>query len=57
MNFVDYLIIGILLLIVAGAVYAIYRSKKSGKKCIGCPDSGACSGKCSGSCAGCSQCH
>ena len=27
----------ILALILAGAGYAIYRSKKSGKKCIGCP--------------------
>ena len=58
MNFVDYLIIGILLLIVAGAAYAIYRSKKSGKKCIGCPDSCACSaGNCAGGCAGCSHCQ
>ena len=58
MNFVDYLIIGILLLIVAGAAYAIYRSKRSGKKCIGCPDSCACSaGNCSGGCAGCSGCQ
>jgi len=52
MNFVDYLIIGILALILAGSVYAIYRSKKSGKKCIGCPDSGNCSSKCC-SCTGC----
>ena len=44
MKFVDFVIIGILVLIVLGAAYAIYRSKKSGKKCIGCPDSGTCSG-------------
>ena len=43
---VDWLIIGILLIIAAAAIFAIYRSKKSGKKCIGCPDSGNCSGCC-----------
>ena len=53
MNIVDYLIIGIILLIFAGSVYAIYRSKKSGKKCIGCPDSGVCAGNCTGNCSGC----
>ena len=31
---------------------ALYKAKKSGKKCIGCPDSGGCSGGCSG-CQGC----
>lgn len=46
MGFVDFIVIGILVLILAGAGYAIYRSKKSGKKCIGCPDSGSCSGNC-----------
>ena len=49
---VDFLIIGILVVIVGGAVYAMYRSRKKGKKCIGCPDSCACSG-CSGACSGC----
>ncbi len=42
----NYIIIGILLLIVAGAVAYIIKAKKSGKKCIGCPE-GSCSGKCS----------
>lgn len=45
---VDFILLGILFLIVAGAAYAIYRSKKSGRKCIGCPDSGNCSGCCAG---------
>ena len=47
---VDYIIIAVILAIVGGAAYYIYRAKKSGKKCIGCPDSGSCAGKC-GSCA------
>ncbi len=35
--------------ILALAIGYIYKAKKSGKKCIGCPDSGTCSGSC-GSC-------
>ena len=39
------IIIAIIALILAGAAFYIYKSKKSGKKCIGCPHSGTC-GKC-----------
>jgi len=49
---VDLLILAIVAVIVAAAGWFIYRSKKSGKKCIGCPDSGSCSGNC-GSCSNC----
>ena len=38
-------------LIVGAAGGYVYISKKRGKKCIGCPDSGTCSGNC-GSCGG-----
>lgn len=47
------LIIAVIGLILGIAAVAIYRSKKAGKRCIGCPDSGSC-GSCSGSCGGCS---
>ena len=58
MNPVDFLIIAVIALVIAAAGFAIYRSKKSGKKCIGCPDSGSCaSGGCSGKCQGCSGCN
>ena len=50
---IDYIIIAVVLGIVALAGWYIYRSKKSGRKCIGCPDSGTCSGHCSGNCSGC----
>ena len=45
-------------LIIGGAAAYIIKAKKSGKKCIGCPDSSSCSGKCSG-CSACSgiDCH
>ena len=45
----------VLLLVVGGAVRYIYKSKKQGVKCIGCP-SGGCGADtvCSAGCAGCS---
>lgn len=56
MNAVDYLIVGVLLVIVGLAAFAVWRSKKSGKKCIGCPDSGCCSGHCAGCNGNCGHC-
>lgn len=41
----------ILVLILGGAAGYIYKAKKRGVKCIGCPDGATCSGKCSG-CSG-----
>ncbi|MBR3979428.1 MAG: FeoB-associated Cys-rich membrane protein [Oscillospiraceae bacterium] len=46
----DAIVISVLVLVLGLAIYAIYRSKKSGKRCIGCPDSGSCSGSC-GNCS------
>lgn len=39
--------------LVGGAIAYIIHAKKSGKKCIGCPDSDSCSGNCSGCSCGC----
>lgn len=50
------IIIAVVLVIVGLAGLYIYKAKKSGKKCIGCPDSGSCSGHCK-SCSGCGKCH
>ena len=47
---VDIIIVAILAVIIGSAARYVYKSKKSGKKCIGCPDSGTCSG------AGCGGC-
>ena len=47
------LIIAIVALIVGSAARYVWKAKKRGVKCIGCPDSGSCSGQCSG-CTGCS---
>ena len=46
---INYLIIAILLVIIGGAAFYIYKAKKNGAKCIGCPNSKACSCNC-GSC-------
>ncbi len=42
----DVILVAVLVLILGLAAFAVYKSKKSGKKCIGCPDSGCCSGHC-----------
>ena len=51
MNPIDYIIIAVLVLILGGAAWYLYRVKKKGVKCVGCPDSKTCSGNCAG-CAG-----
>ena len=43
---IDILVIFIIAAIIGGASYYIYRAKKSGKKCIGCPSSSSCGGNC-----------
>lgn len=39
----------IVIAVVAAAGLYIYKAKKSGQKCIGCPHSKSCSGCCCGS--------
>ncbi len=38
----DFLVGLVLVAILGGAVFYIVKAKKSGRKCIGCPDSGSC---------------
>ena len=47
---VDIIIVAVLALILGLAARYVYKAKKSGKKCIGCPNGGSCSGHC-GSCS------
>lgn len=57
MEFVDIIVILVLAAIVGVAGWYIYKSKKSGRKCIGCPESG-CSCSCKeGGCHNCSGCY
>jgi len=53
MNPTDIIIVAVIVLILGFAGFAIYKAKKSGKKCIGCPDGGTCSGHCSGCSCSC----
>ena len=46
----NFIIIAIVVLIVGCAAGYVIKAKKSGKKCIGCPEGG-----CSGCSCGCSQ--
>ena len=46
------IIIAVVLLIVAAIVTYLYKAKKNGESCIGCPSSKQCSGKCGGVCNG-----
>ncbi len=58
-----YIVIAVILIVVGLAAGYVIKAKKSGKKCIGCPD-GCCTSKkksddmtpCSGSCACCCGC-
>ena len=43
---IDYIVIGILVVIIAAAALYVYKAKKSGKKCIGCPDGCSCGKSC-----------
>ncbi len=53
MGAVDYLVVLIIVAIVGGAAFYIYKAKKLGQKCIGCPQSGSCQGSCGGHCSSC----
>lgn len=39
---VDFIVIAVILAIIGLAAFYVYKAKKSGKKCIGCPDGGSC---------------
>lgn len=36
------IVIGILLVLVGAAVFHIWKEKKKGRRCIGCPSAGCC---------------
>lgn len=49
--------VAVIVLIIGATVGYIIKAKLSGKKCIGCPDSGTCQSKtCGGNCSCCSGC-
>ena len=52
MEIIDVIIIAVIVLVIGAAVAYIIKQKRSGKRCIGCPDAATCSGNCS-TCQGC----
>ena len=48
--------IAVIVLVIGAAVLYIIKAKKSGKRCIGCPDSGTCGSSGCNSCASCHSC-
>lgn len=57
MKLIDFAVLFVVAVMVAAVALYIYRAKKKGVRCIGCPDSAACSGGCSGKCASCPGCN
>ena len=58
----DIILILVLILIAVGSAAYIYREKKKGRHCIGCPHAGSCGGHahktghvCGGSCGMCGK--
>lgn len=47
------IIVAVLAVIIGIAALYVYKAKKSGKKCIGCPDGGTCGKNCNSSCGCC----
>jgi radical SAM protein with 4Fe4S-binding SPASM domain len=47
MGAADYIVLAIIVAVIGGAAFYIYKAKKAGQKCIGCPHSKNCSGGCS----------
>ncbi len=50
MNFVDIVIVVLIAAIVGFSGWYVWKARKSGKKCIGCPDGG-----CDGNCCSCGK--
>ncbi len=46
----NFIVIGILALIIGGIIFYLVREKKKGVKCVGCPHAKQCAGKCGGNC-------
>lgn len=53
----NFIVVVILAAMLIGASWYIYKAKKSGKKCIGCPDGGACAMSKNGGACNCHQDH
>ena len=46
MSAMDWIVVGVIVTVLGLAVFYVYRAKKKGQKCVGCPHCGSCSGNC-----------
>lgn len=53
----DFLVIGVICIILGLAISYMIKCKKKGVVCIGCPDAEVCAGKCAGNCSQCPGCQ
>lgn len=53
----DFIVIGVLFLMIGMAVAYLVRAKKRGVKCVGCPSGTSCSHNGNGQCSGTCNCH
>ena len=49
------ILIAILVAVIGAAAVYVYRAKKRGVKCIGCPNAGKCGGCSAGAACGCHE--
>ncbi len=47
-NLINIIVIAIVAVIIGAICFYLYRQKKRGVKCIGCPYANQCAGKCGG---------
>ncbi|MBQ8613560.1 MAG: FeoB-associated Cys-rich membrane protein [Ruminiclostridium sp.] len=53
----NFVVIAVIVAVIASVVLYIVKAKKSGIKCIGCPDAKTCQARtCGGNCQGCKGC-
>lgn len=52
---IDFILIGVIALILVGAIAYIIKAKKSGQECIGCPNSKSCGKSGDGCCCHCEE--
>lgn len=50
MSLLDFIIIGVIAILVAAILFYLYKEKKNGATCIGCPYGRQCSKGCGGGC-------
>lgn len=46
MGYIDYIVIFVVLMILGLAGGYVFKAKKKGRRCVGCPNGGSCSGSC-----------